>query len=319
MERIRLRFERDLKSKLQQRCSSHMSEETFLLKCFRFFDPKDSRTVSRQEWRKALEKIGVVVEDSLFDLYDVDSNGHLEYEEFCAAVFGDESAVRKRLAPLKGENSSGRQRAEEALNVIRGRLVARSTRGLLGLARQFKALDEDCSGVLEFNEFVGAVRDYRVTLQDEEATLLFQSIDQDGSGGIDYKEFLNAVRGPLDPFRKELVAEAFSKLDPTNSGSVDLGTVRALYNASGHPELRSGKRTEDEILNEFLDTFEAHHSLRGHRQVSFEEFEEYYCTVSAGIDNDQFFEDLIVHVWGTTHNTQEQQVNCEKTIGHNAL
>lgn len=34
-----------------------------------------------------------------------------------------------------------------------------------------------------------------------------------------------------------------------------------FYNARGHPDVRAGKKSEDEVLGEFLDTFEMHFSL----------------------------------------------------------
>lgn len=34
-----------------------------------------------------------------------------------------------------------------------------------------------------------------------------------------------------------------------------------LYNAKQHPDVKTGKKTEDDVLMEFLETFEQHHSL----------------------------------------------------------
>ena len=34
-----------------------------------------------------------------------------------------------------------------------------------------------------------------------------------------------------------------------------------VYNGSKHPDVLTGKKTEDDILTEFLDTFEMHYSL----------------------------------------------------------
>ena len=33
-----------------------------------------------------------------------------------------------------------------------------------------------------------------------------------------------------------------------------------IYSAKMHPDVRAGKKTEDEVLGEFLDTFEVHHA-----------------------------------------------------------
>jgi hypothetical protein len=37
--------------------------------------------------------------------------------------------------------------------------------------------------------------------------------------------------------------------------------MKRIYNAKKHPDVINGKRSEDEVLCEFLDTFEAHYSL----------------------------------------------------------
>ena len=49
---------------------------------------------------------------------------------------------------------------------------------------------------------------------------------------------------------------AFKKLDKDGSGVVDIHDIKGTYNASRHPEVRAGKMTEDEVLNEWLDQFE---------------------------------------------------------------
>ena len=54
--------------------------------------------------------------------------------------------------------------------------------------------------------------------------------------------------------------------------------------------MKAGKKTEDEVLYEFLDTFELHHSIKNpqdkDRKINMKEFIEYYTNVSASIDND---------------------------------
>ena len=57
--------------------------------------------------------------------------------------------------------------------------------------------------------------------------------------------------------RKALVQKAFSVIDKDRSGVLDTSDIKSCYNAKKHPDVLSGKRTEDDILLEFLDTFEA--------------------------------------------------------------
>ena len=48
------------------------------------------------------------------------------------------------------------------------------------------------------------------------------------------------------------MGQAFKKLDRDSSGQIDIDDIRGVYNASNHPDVASGKKTEDEILGEFL-------------------------------------------------------------------
>jgi len=65
-----------------------------------------------------------------------------------------------------------------------------------------------------------------------------------------------------------------------------------------------GKKTEDQILLEFLETFEAHHAMRMNEdadgKVNLEEFVEYYRNISCSIDNDEYFALMINNSWNIT-------------------
>lgn len=68
--------------------------------------------------------------------------------------------------------------------------------------------------------------------------------------------------------------------------------------------MRSGTRSEQEVLSEFLDTFEIHHSQANpnqqHRRdarVNLDEFCEYYRNISASIEEDDHFELMIRNAW----------------------
>lgn len=94
---------------------------------------------------------------------------------------------------------------------------------------------------------------------------------------------------------------AFDKLDKNGNGIIEIDDIKGVYNAKFHPEVKAGKKTEDEVLYEFLDTFELHHSLKNpsdkDRQINIREFNEYYNNVSASIDNDQYFELMMTNAW----------------------
>lgn len=138
-------------------------------------------------------------------------------------------------------------------------------------------------------------------LSDSEILALFNTFDRNRDGTIDYDEFVRVLRGPMSGFRKKLVLQAFKKIDRDGSGVVDYHDIKDIYNAKRHPDVISGKKTEEDILMEFLETFETHHNICNSEApdhvVTLEEFEEYYNNISASIDNDQYFELMINNAW----------------------
>jgi len=126
----------------------------------------------------------------------------------------------------------------------------------------------------------------------------------DNTGSIDYEEFLAMVRGPINKARETLVRMAFKKMDVDGNGVLDISDIKSKYNAKMHPDVRSGKVTEDDVLYEFLDTFEQHYALQHpgskkskDRVIAPEEFLAYYENVSCSIDNDDYFEAMMVSAW----------------------
>lgn len=113
-------------------------------------------------------------------------------------------------------------------------------------------MDDNNSKTLEKEEFNKALKDYQLGFTDPECTALFAYFDVDESGTISIDEFLRAIRGPMNMARKKKVAEAFKKLDADGNGWIDINDVRGVYKANKHPDVLSGKKTEQQILQEFL-------------------------------------------------------------------
>lgn len=189
----------------------------------------------------------------------------------------------------------------QLLEHFRTRLAKRGGRGIAGLGRQFKIADDDRSHSLDMEEFKKAIHDFRIGLKGPDSERLFAVFDRDGSGSIDYDEFLRGVRGQMNEFRKGLAKKAFKIMDKDGSGVLDIDDIRQRYNAKMHPDVKSGKKTEDDILFEFIDTFEVQHrDNKGDSKdgsVSMSEWIEYYNNVSMSIDRDDYFELMMNNAW----------------------
>ena len=133
---------------------------------------------------------------------------------------------------------------------------------MLGLQRVLKVMDDNGSGTLDIQEFWKALSDFRLPVSPDECRQLFTIFDRDDSGEVDYDELLRHVAGEMNAIRKDYVIKAFKKIDKDGSGVLDIRDIRGVYNAKNHPDVKAGKKTEEEVMGEFLDTFEVHHSLK---------------------------------------------------------
>ena len=102
---------------------------------------------------------------------------------------------------------------DELVTLFREKLASRGARGILGMQRIFKIMDDNHNGTLEMSEFWKAICDFRIQISPEEARQLFDLFDINSDGTVDYDELMRSVAGEMSPFRKGMVKKAFDKLD----------------------------------------------------------------------------------------------------------
>jgi hypothetical protein len=71
--------------------------------------------------------------------------------------------------------------------------------------------------------------------------------------------------------------------------------LRNVYSAKHHPKFLNGEWSEDQCFSHFLDSFEASKHKDG--IVTSDEFVQYYVGVSASIDADDYFEQMMKKCW----------------------
>ena len=191
--------------------------------------------------------------------------------------------------------------ADEVVQKVRNKLKERGARGFIGFRRVFSIADDNRSLTLDRDEFFKVFRDYRLDVTPEELSMLFNTFDSNGDGNVNFDEFLRHVVGEMNPFRTNLVAQAFHKLDRDGSGFINKYDITGVYDPSNHPDVREGKKSPEEVLSDFLDTFEIHYSAMhpgsNDDRVTFDEFKEYYNNISVNIDNDEYFQLMINNAW----------------------
>ncbi|XP_038048551.1 calcyphosin-like [Patiria miniata] len=171
---------------------------------------------------------------------------------------------------------------------LRQQLLAKNVNSLKQLTRKFSQMDKDLSGSLDTYEFAAGVRDIGVDMPLNDIVDLFKTLDKDGSGKLSIDELMEALTPPLNAARKDIIKQAFAQLDKTGDQKVTVADLKGVYDVKSEADFISGKKTEEQLMTEFLNNFEPDEASRD-GEVTLAEFEKYYAGVSNNIDSDDFF------------------------------
>lgn len=172
------------------------------------------------------------------------------------------------------------------LDRVRSKLVdVCGQSGLNALGRVLKLMGTTEDGVLSPRELKFGLRDMGIELTPTELSALVSVLDSNQDGSVDIEGVLTTLRGgQLSIRRQRLIEKAFQLMDPTGSGSITLDDLRDNYDAGCLPRVRTGKKSREQALNEFLREWEPQVSEKDGRSgnndglavILFDAFNEYY-------------------------------------------
>ncbi|KAL8177931.1 UNVERIFIED_CONTAM: hypothetical protein K2H54_023727 [Gekko kuhli] len=221
-----------------------------------------------------------------------------------------------------------------AIVKLRTKCLERGAAGIKGLARHLRILANEKSQSLDLEEFLKGLQDAGFSLEREEVEQIFGLCDKGQNGTLDFTKFLEALRAdsgtctlrpwrtlhigvtpfgwkmagsfggllavwnkgegpPMSEARKEVISEAFQKLDKTGDGLVTTEDLQGVYQGQAHPKFKSGEWTEEQVFRSFLDNFDSDKDGK----VTAEEFLNYYSGISASIESDEYFVEMLKAAW----------------------
>jgi calcyphosin len=206
---------------------------------------------------------------------------------------------------------------------IRKGTLARGIKGIVELQRQCRKVEDGESGLLNIDEFKEAVKGLTmigdvstreitaahaalsqgadtslrsIKVSDMELENLFKILDTGDRGVIWTEFFIDTVRRVMPSSRQCIVDAAFQHLDQRWEKVLENHILIRNFEASNHPLVIAGAKTESEIRIEFLETFDFGRTIPG--KVTKADFDNYHANLSATIEKDVDFENLMRAIWG---------------------
>lgn len=104
-----------------------------------------------------------------------------------------------------------------------------------------------------------------------------------------------------------MVDKAFAQMDRDGSGQITVSDIKHLYDPSFHKDFIEGKKTKEEVIEEFLDSFDG---AKGNNDgvISKQEWDDYYTDLSMSTPSDEYFVQMMESVWGISED-EDSDVN----------
>eukprot|EP00750_Incisomonas_marina_P016572 INCI19185.1.p1 GENE.INCI19185.1~~INCI19185.1.p1 ORF type:complete len:443 (-),score=87.98 INCI19185.1:99-1427(-) len=190
----------------------------------------------------------------------------------------------------------------KVMEKVRERVMERISRSSSGgkgdtvrhLRRMLKIMDDSGNGKLSPEELEWGLQDYGVELSQEELLQVVTYLDVNRDGSVGINEFISGIRGQMNERRQALVLLAFDVLDKSGDGVVTIDDLKGSYDTSQHPDVLAGKKSEGQVLLDFMKQWE---DGQADGKVTKDEFLQYYDDISCEIENDDYFELMIRNAW----------------------
>ena len=168
--------------------------------------------------------------------------------------------------------------------------------GIRSLARIFKRFDFNGNGMLDIMEFEEALGQFGLFPSKVELQALMKFYDVNKDGNVTYEEFLSGLKDPLTDRMTQLVMKAFAIMDKDGSGEIQVNDIKDIYDVTKHPDFIEGRKSKEEILEDFLNEFD---SARGNDDgtVTKEEWLNYYSDLAMSTPTEEYFCRMIEQVW----------------------
>jgi len=195
---------------------------------------------------------------------------------------------------------------------IRLGLKKKGIQGVHSLVKLFHSLDTNRNNKLEPKEFQSGLESLGVFLSVVEFQALMAYYDTNKDGSISYEEFLQGLREPMNERRRDLVEKIFAALDKNASGSITTADIASHYRVESNPDYKSGAKTKQEILENFLRNFDMGIKIK-EGIITKEEFVNYYTDLSMALPVDDYFMSVLEGAWNIKEESKKiAEVENEK-------
>ena len=243
----------------------------------------------------------------------------------------EENKEKKNIFHFNSFNNSNIKENESLLK-FRQILISQGIKGIFHFQKMLSIYDRNSSGFISFDNFYTIFQTNYTSIPLSDIKSIFSLFEINNEGQINnssenkikYDLLLKSLVGNITIKRRILIQKVFNTFSKEKKNKAMISEIKNKFNASRHPDVIKGIKTENKILGEFLDFLETfreyNNNLHGFNfSMSFQEFFDFYSQISLSINDDKYFEMLLTNCWDLDqiYKKEEENNNNDKKEKNN--
>ena len=297
----------DILNRLEQISARATSKEHFLRKTFKYFDLYETQQVSRENFNRAMEKLGVYINSKNRDIIDnrlFNGKKEINYIEFIDLV------IHERKVELESSNIYTNRDYLKSLSTLETKM---NQSCLLTLFNTLCAQDMNKSGQVDYNGLMKAASKCGFGELRNDIRVAFDALDKNLNRKIEYLDFINLILSELNENRVHMLNELFNFL--AVSGKITFYGLTNSWDLTKHPDVRNGIRSQRETEDDFVNGLKNYMAcLRVSNNLDSSIFKGFFKFVGSPIKNDNYFKLLLERVFSIKLSNLDHESMSLKTF-----
>ena len=208
------------------------------------------------------------------------------------------------------------------LQMLRSKINTNNGITYYSLAHHLKSSEDKTTNTTNLETLLSTIKLLQLDINPDDIINFYACLDYTQSGKVSTDEILRVIVGEISERRKISIISKFGEMDKNKTGYLPILFLKKVYNAKFHPDCFLRKKPENEVLDEFMFTFEVFCYLKGlsaDQEISYKDFVEYYTPISASIESDNYFDDILLGAWNIEDEKIAQNINNEINMTNNKV
>ena len=290
------RFESALREKIELRVPNRDAAVKHLLQNFQFFDLDNSGTCGYESFRRVVHKMGVYgfSEGDLVEIFGIYamSGQRMNYSEYVNQLFGVTPSIVSKGRTLLTQTDRSRKLDWEGVkgfvDSIRYRLTNMKMYSFLELR-----LELEEASPIDVNKLQQIGKKCGVSLSLNDYKELFRFFKGE-NGFLDVEQFSDTLSANFKKERGEKVDKMFQQLDKRSFSLISMELLETLFIPRQHYLVKNGRRTQEEVKEEWLDSLDKFKRLTKSMEVDLGQFRLFWKLMSPYIKTETDFANLLL-------------------------